>query len=1140
MENYNDEIRVLGFPDAIRKRPGMYVGDVTDATQLLMELIGNIEDEISNYDYCNKAVIDQNWNGWVLCMDSGHGIPLELSKDIPNQSSMEVALTNIHAGSKFEATDKVRIGMNGCGLKACVSLSEEFIMMSRITSDNYNKSVPLVEETWNKYGPRSKKDLYYVLGYKKGIKIYEVAGKLDDIEKDIFGSLGQYDQLPRGFSTIAMLKPDPEIFDSTETKLPVKSLQYFLLIQEKLYHKKIELLVNKEFMNGTFQPYKFEFLKTIIPANTEKNKSVTVYVTFEVDPELGQKQECGSVAGLQTDQGVHIDYVRSCYEIALKEFFKIKHKYLSNGLRLCVVLIAEDLVFNSQNKERLKAISKVKLSDFAEVAKEFQKIFKNNLEYWQEHVAKLDFFAQSMRSLSSEEKINKMIEESQGNAYYKTKNSIVEGYAAATAGPNDRWDCELFLCFTGDTEILTCNNEHISFVDLVKRIENGENIYTFSCTEDGVIKPAKIIAAKKIKQSSKITTVILDNGEKFRCTPDHRIMMLDGTYKEASLLNPGDSLMPLYMKEIEDISTDEDYKNNPVFHRRVVSSKRVVDTYGRSYKALDSEHNDYYVYRIMASHPDTKRHESLDNLKEGDTITRHHIDHNPLNDYPTNLSWCSSRWHRAHHGVMALHEKAKQDSEFYDRMYINSKRTPEYSELKSKLMTEYYNTEVGQNMKENLREKANKEWEDEDLRKWRAEETKRYAAEHPEWIKSNVEKKNKLLSEKIFKEVNKFIEDNNLEKSSYEFNKTVLLWKLNGTVKHTYQYFEFVKDKNLDLVKNYTISDINDPLEISAKLILESLKEQGKCVTVSTFNEEAKKFFNSDKIVNGKGYLSLKRKFPSLFEQYEHDLNKNHKVLSVVTEDCIEDVYCLEVDTPEHNFPLAAGIFVKNCEGLSPFGSLKNSRLDIKHQACLALRGKPKGLARYSDYDKGVESLLDNREYFSIFKLIGLGVGKTSVINGCKTEEEAYERVRKFARYGSIIISTDSDQDGLSIRAGLLYTFSRFARFMIDFKMIKIAESPVYIQDGKFFYPSDPCIPGTDFPIGLDTTKPFKHIKGLGSLNKDEASLSFFDKSTRKLITVTTEGIDYSMGLVEDINNRRQLLINNGILTNPYNFNDVW
>lgn len=110
---------------------------------------------------------------------------------------------------------------------------------------------------------------------------------------------------------------------------------------------------------------------------------------------------------------------------------------------------------------------------------------------------------------------------------------------------------------------------------------------------------------------------------------------------------------------------------------------------------------------------------------------------------------------------------------------------------------------------------------------------------------------------------------------------------------------------------------------------------------------------------------------------------------------------------------------------------------------------------------------------------------------------------------------------------------------MIEFGMIKIAESPVYIQGDKYFYPSDPLVPGTRFPIGLDLNKDFKHIKGLGSLNRDEAAKSFFDKSTRRLITVTTDGIDYSMNLVEDINERKKLLFDTGILSNPYGFTDL-
>jgi hypothetical protein len=50
---------------------------------------------------------------------------------------------------------------------------------------------------------------------------------------------------------------------------------------------------------------------------------------------------------------------------------------------------------------------------------------------------------------------------------------------------------------------------------------------------------------------------------------------------------------------------------------------------------------------------------------------------------------------------------------------------------------------------------------------------------------------------------------------------------------------------------------------------------------------------------------------------------------------------------------------------------------------------------------------------------------------------------------------------------------------MIDFGLVYVAESPIYSQDGKYFYPSDPKIPGTDFRVGMDPNKKFKRYKGL-------------------------------------------------------------
>lgn len=99
--------------------------------------------------------------------------------------------------------------------------------------------------------------------------------------------------------------------------------------------------------------------------------------------------------------------------------------------------------------------------------------------------------------------------------------------------------------------------------------------------------------------------------------------------------------------------------------------------------------------------------------------------------------------------------------------------------------------------------------------------------------------------------------------------------------------------------------------------------------------------------------------------------------------------------------------------------------------------------------------------------------------------------------------------------------------------------SPIYEQGGKYYYANDPRVPGTDFPVGLDPKKPYHRYKGLGSLNKEDIYDVFYNPATRRLVQITPEGVDYSMGLMEDINNRKALLYEEGILSNPYNFLDL-
>ena len=61
----------------------------------------------------------------------------------------------------------------------------------------------------------------------------------------------------------------------------------------------------------------------------------------------------------------------------------------------------------------------------------------------------------------------------------------------------------------------------------------------------------------------------------------------------------------------------------------------------------------------------------------------------------------------------------------------------------------------------------------------------------------------------------------------------------------------------------------------------------------------------------------------------------------------------------------------------------------------------------------------------------------------------------------------------------------------------------------------------------------------LGAFNKDQIYDIFYNPATRKLVQVTPEGMDYAMKLTENINERKNLLIEAGIISNPYNFTDL-
>ncbi|MGO8949360.1 MAG: DNA gyrase subunit A, partial [Ktedonobacterales bacterium] len=167
-----------------------------------------------------------------------------------------------------------------------------------------------------------------------------------------------------------------------------------------------------------------------------------------------------------------------------------------------------------------------------------------------------------------------------------------------------------FGCFTGDTKISLLNGTQKTFAELAE-LPADETFYVYSVDGTGKVVVGEGRHAQVTRTDAQLVEVTLDNGERLRCTPDHRFMLRDGTYKQAQDLTPADSLMPGYFD--------------------TASAREGMNKYLRIMQPVSGEYE--FVHHIA----DRFNVENGADVAFRGAFVRHHKNFNRFDNRPTNI-----------------------------------------------------------------------------------------------------------------------------------------------------------------------------------------------------------------------------------------------------------------------------------------------------------------------------------------------------------------------------------------------------------------------------------------------------------------------------------------------------------------------